>query len=196
MAHPLTPLPARRRALLACAAALLPLAAAPAARAEGPAVPPPELRQRWPAARLRGQGRLRFLGLHVYDIRLWTATEVGALASRWAETQLALEIAYARKLVGRLIAERSIAEMRRQGVLPDDKARAWEAEMARLFPDVGDGDRLTGVLLPGEGARFYYNGTLRGELRDPEFARLFFGIWLAPETSEPALRERLLGAER
>jgi hypothetical protein len=27
---------------------------------------------------------------------------------------------------------------------------------------------------------------------DPAFAERFFGIWLAPQTSEPALREALL----
>ena len=33
-------------------------------------------------------------------------------------------------------------------------------------------------------------------MRDAEFARLFFGIWLSPRTSEPALREALLGPAR
>jgi len=32
-----------------------------------------------------------------------------------------------------------------------------------------------------------------GEVKDAEFARRFFGIWLAPSTSEPALRQTLLG---
>jgi len=66
--------------------------------------------------------------------------------------------------------------------------------MTALFPDVRDRDRLTGVQLPGQGARFFFNGTLRGELADAEFARLFFGIWLSPRTSEPALRAALLEA--
>ena len=64
--------------------------------------------------------------------------------------------------------------------------------MTRLFPDVEAGDRITGVQRPGEGARFYFNAALRGEVPDAEFARRFFGIWLAPQTSEPALREALL----
>jgi hypothetical protein len=190
----------KRRTFIALAATVallgLPLAGA-GVRAQAAGRLPPELARRWPAARLHGEGRLRFLGLSVYDIRLWTPADapdaVGALASRWAETPLALELQYARRLVGRLIAERSIQEMQRQAELPPARAQDWEAEMARLFPDVADGDRLTGVQLPGEGARFYFNGELRGELRDPDFARLFFGIWLAPQTSEPTLRERLLG---
>lgn len=190
-----------RRTLLALAAAhvllALPLAgAAGRARAQGSL--PPELARRWPGAQLRGEGRLRFFGLSVYDIRLWTPSDMpsATLAARWAETPLALEIQYARRLVGKLIAERSIEEMARQETLSEPQAQAWQTEMTRLFPDVGNGDRLTGVMLPGEAARFYFNGEFRGELRDPDFARLFFGIWLAPETSEPALRERLLGQAR
>ena len=33
-----------------------------------------------------------------------------------------------------------------------------------------------------------------GEVADPEFARLFFGIWLSPNTSEPSLRQALLAS--
>jgi hypothetical protein len=43
-------------------------------------------------------------------------------------------------------------------------------------------------------ARFWLNGQPRGELRDAEFTRLFFGIWLSPRTSQPRLREALLGS--
>ena len=66
--------------------------------------------------------------------------------------------------------------------------------MAELFPDVGDGDTLVGLHLPGVGARFVLNGQVRGQVDDPLFARLFFGIWLSPQTSEPALRQALLGS--
>ena len=65
--------------------------------------------------------------------------------------------------------------------------------MTATFPGVREGARLTGVHRPGEAARFHFNGASVGELRDAEFARLFFGIWLSARTSEPALRDALLG---
>ena len=37
------------------------------------------------------------------------------------------------------------------------------------------------------------NGRAGGELRDAEFARRFIGIWLGEQTSQPALRQSLLG---
>jgi hypothetical protein len=37
-----------------------------------------------------------------------------------------------------------------------------------------------------------FNGQPLGEIRDAEFARRFFAIWLSPQTSEPKLRLALL----
>lgn len=173
----------RRLLLMAAAGAVLPASAG---------TPPPELQQALPEVRLRGEGRLRFLGLHVYDIRLWTPGDFAP--ERWAEAPFALEIQYARPLVGKAIAERSLQEMQRQGSVPAERAQRWLAEMERVFPDVKQGDRLLGLKQPGIGAAFYLNGRLRGEVRDADFARRFFGIWLAPQTSEPGLRQRLLGS--
>jgi hypothetical protein len=155
---------------------------------------PAEVQAELPGARLQGSGRLRFLGFSVYDIRLWTAQPVAA--ADVARLPLALEIAYTRALVGVQIAERSLDEMRRQAAIPAERAERWLAQMVALFPDVRAGDRLTGKQRPGEATRFFFNGGLRGEVRDAEFTQLFFGIWLSPRTSEPALRDALLGPTR
>ncbi len=178
----------RRHLLLACAAA-----AATTAHAQAPAVAAPaELSADLPGARLLGRGTLRFLGLRIYDARLWAGPT--APAADWAAAPLALELQYARALDGAKIAERSLSEMRRQGELAADAAQRWLGAMTQIFPDVKEGDRITGVNLPGVGARFFVNGQLKGDVRDADFARLFFGIWLSPKTSEPTLRDALLGS--
>ena len=153
--------------------------------------PPPEVAAALPGVAPRGTGRLNFLGLHVYDARLWVAA--GFDAGAFDRVPLALELVYARKLSGTQIAERSLKEMQRVPGIAADQATAWLAEMNGAFPDVAANDRITGVLVPGEAARFFLNGNLRREVRDGEFARRFFGIWLAPQTSQPRLREALLG---
>lgn len=176
----------RRTLLLATLAA-----AAGGARAS---VAPPEVAAELPDARLVGNGRLRFLGLAVYDARLWAARTPAP--DEWATLPLALEIEYARALVGRLIAERSIAEMRRVGTFGDAQAQRWQDQLTRIIPDVQAGDRVTGIQRPGQATRFFVNAQPAGEVRDAEFTRLFFGIWLAPQTSEPRLRDALLGSGR
>lgn len=141
--------------------------------------------------RLLGRGTLRFFGLPVYEARLWTGT--GFAAERYSAHTFALELRYARKLDGVAIVQRSIVEMRRSGSVDDSQARVWEAAMMRAFPDIAPGDRLTGVHVPGETTRFFHNGRPTSSVADPAFARSFFGIWLAATTSEPGLRQQLIG---
>ncbi len=152
---------------------------------------PPEVAGELPGARLQGSGRLRVMGFQVYDARLWSAKGMGA--DQWLTAPLALELQYLRKLDGQAIAERSLKEMRRQGDIASAQAERWLAEMRKIFPDVAAGDRITGVQVPGTGTRFFFNGKLLGEVRDAEFTRWFFGIWLSPRTSEPEMRDALLG---
>jgi len=179
---------ARRRLLTTLPGALL--LVSNALQAKSPA--PQELLSEWPATHLQGQGRLRFLGLQVYDIRLWT-TEPGLVADAWQRLPLALEIEYARNFGARMIAERSLEEMRRAGPVAAEVAERWLRAMTQVFPDVKPGDRITGVQRPDGLSRFFHNGSLRGEVRDAEFTRRFFGIWLGETTSEPSLRDSLLG---
>lgn len=183
-------------ALPAVVPALSPLPAAASTTSAPPsapvATPPRELTLEWGGAHLHGRGRLRFLGLHVYDIRLWTP-QPGLVPEDWPRRALALEIEYARSFSARAIAERSLDEMRRVGPLPADLAERWERLLAQTMSDVKAGDRLTGVQQPDGLSRFFHNGEKRGEVRDAEFTRRFFGIWLGDTTSEPALRDSLLG---
>jgi hypothetical protein len=163
---------------------------APAADSAEPAVPS-EVMSELGAARQQGSARLRFLGLHIYDIQLWSQ---GPLAADTVfDVPLALVIDYARDLTGSKIASRSIDEMGRQGRADEQTVQRWLAAMTGLFPDVRAGDRITGVQRPNEATRFFHNGRVLGEVRDALFTRRFFGIWLAPQTSEPTMRLQLLG---
>lgn len=153
--------------------------------------PPAELRTVQPEARLIGTGALRFFGLLVYEARLWAPP--GFQPDAYVRHPFALELTYDRKLEGEAIAERSVAEMRRVGPFSDEQARRWLGLMKQAFPDVVAQDRLLG-LHDGQGdVRFFHNGRPTARIGDTDYARLFFGIWLAPQTSAPALRESLLG---
>lgn len=174
----------RRQAVLAA------LAATAAGGALARSGPPQEVATLLPGARLVGQGRLRWFGLTVYDARLWSPAPIG---EDLLLQPFGLELEYARALKGEKIAERSLAEMARIGTFTPDRGQQWLDSMKRVFPDVGPGDRITGVQRSGQEALFFHNGTPRGALSDAEFTRLFFGIWLSPRTSAPQLREQLLG---
>ena len=155
---------------------------------------PAEVAAELPGARLLGSGRMTYFGLHIYDARLWVTDTFNA--DNFAKLPLALELEYARTLVGKLIAERSLDEMKRVGGFSEEQGQRWLAAMTRVFPDVRKGNRLTGVHRPGESARFFLDGNPRGDVSDADFAGRFFGIWLSPQTSEPKLRAALLGPTR
>lgn len=188
----------RSQARLAMLASLawwaITLASAPAfadtRAASGAGVPalPPGAQTLVPAARLQGQGALTWLGLSIYHSYLWAPGRAA-----FPVQPLALDLHYARAIAGGKIAERSVDEMRGLGVASDETLARWGEAMRRLFPDVGRGDHLTGVHLPGRGAHFFHNGRPVGEIPDPAFSEAFFGIWLHPKTSQPALRLKLLG---
>jgi len=144
-----------------------------------------------PQARLQGTARLTWLGLHVYDARLWVAP--GFAAAQPHGHAFALELTYARAFRGRDIAGRSLTEMRRAGEIESEVAGRWEAELAALLPDVKPGDRITGVHRPGRGASFFVNDRHAGDIADARFAERFFSIWLGAHTSQPAMRANLLG---
>ena len=139
---------------------------------------------------MRGEAALRFFGLKVYDVRLWTQMKPFTHADPFA-----IELVYDMNLNGKDIAERSVKEMRLQGCDDEAKLKRWGEEMARVFPDIKKGDTLIGVSIPGKEARFYNREKLIAAVPDPEFAKPFFDIWLSEKSSEPKLRLKLLGVQ-
>ena len=136
-----------------------------------------------PGLRRWGRGEFRRFGFLVYEASLWAGDDP-------TRPPLALRLDYKRRISGSAIAEASVKEMRRFGS-EETVLAAWHERMARIFPDVQDGDHILGVYTP-DGARFSHNGRDLGGIDDARFARDFFGIWLDPRTSAPELRAALL----
>lgn len=210
-------------ALLLLMAALMPVpalaqssSAAAAASTESTVLAVP-LPAEVPQLRLRGSGQFRWFGLRIYEASLWSVADdaqnrspssagapAGASAAAPEKSSqvidfkgfFALQLRYHRSFEGSAIAQRSLEEIERLGLGSSTQRQNWRTAMGRLFPDVKEGERLTGLHLPGRGARFYQNDRLLGDIDDPEFAQAFFSIWLSPATREPALRQALLGQAR
>lgn len=152
--------------------------------------PPAQVAAALPGAKWAGSSRMRFWGLDVYDATLFVTPDFRGAS--FEQHPLVLELTYLRSLRGKAIAERSMKEMRRAATVAPEQEQRWLAAMQEAFPDVRAGDKLTGLHRPDTGAQFWLNGQVRADIADPVFSRLFFGIWLANTTSEPALRAALL----
>ncbi len=137
---------------------------------------------------VRGAAVMRFIGLKVYDVRLWTPMKPFTYADPFV-----VELVYDMSLKGKDIADRSVKEMRAQGFKDETKLKRWGEQMTKIFPDIKSGDTLIGLSIPGKEARFYNREKLIATVPDPEFAKAFFDIWLSEKSSEPQLRLKLLG---
>ena len=145
---------------------------------------PPDL----PDAQVVGQGQFSRFGFSVYEARLW------APLGRYApERPFALSLTYSRSIAGDRLVQASVDEMQKLQV-PSADRQDWRADLGRVLPDVVPGDSITAVYQPGQGAVFFHRDRQTGRIND-ELARHFFGIWLDPRTSEPTLRQALLGSQ-
>lgn len=164
---------------------LIPLQAAPGSP------PPAEVVRELDKPVLAGSGRLRWLGISVYEAHLWTTSAFQP--ERFAASNFALEIRYARSISAKALADVSIQQM--QALEPMSAARQseWQQALRSAFPEVQAGDRITGTHIAEKGMRLYFNGQLHKSIDDPLLSQNFFAIWLSPATQEPRLRAQLLG---
>ncbi|NQW94577.1 MAG: hypothetical protein HQ446_11220, partial [Polaromonas sp.] len=101
---------------------------------------------------MQGAGALRFFGFKAYDANLWSTgiPRANPLADK---NLFALEIVYNTGIKAEEIVNVSLVEMARLKKLTDVQVKAWTADMQRTFPNVAQGDRLTGVYVPKVGTR-------------------------------------------
>lgn len=133
-----------------------------------------------------GSGQFRWWGFLVYDATLWSPQ-----GDYQPGGPFALSLRYARDVSRQDIVEASIDQMRDLGFAVD-KHPEWKAKLDQVMVSVKSGDTLTGVYTPGQGAVFFYNERLTGQISE-RLAKAFFAIWLDPKTTEPKLRQALLG---
>ena len=154
-------------------------------------------REALPDARRLGSGEMRVFGFSIYNAQFWSQRLITGNPLDSA-APFALELTYSRAVSRDDLVEASLKEIRRlsPNSLNTERMTRWEREMRQAFVDVQAGDRITGVYMPGEGARFYVGENLQHVVRDEAFAKAFFAIWLDPRTRNPELRAQLLGAAK
>lgn len=146
------------------------------------------IEEKVPNAEIVGKGRFTYMLWDLYDASLH------APKGTWQQTQpYALRLEYLRNLSGNKIANKSAEEIRKQGFNDEARLAAWYGQMKKIFPNVSKGTEIIGIHIPGEETRFYSGTTEIGSIKDPEFGKWFFGIWLSEKTSAPKLRTSLLG---
>lgn len=141
-----------------------------------------------PAADAVGQAKLKVFVWEIYD-----ATLLASEGEFSPQSPFALQLDYARKLVGKKIVEQTMSEIKSQGVTDISALENWQQQLLTIIPDVDKDDTIIGIKDQDENTHFYLNNTKIGQIADPLFSFHFFNIWLGNQTSQPELRDQLLG---
>lgn len=138
-----------------------------------------------------GEAQLKVMFWKIYDAKL------AAPNGEWKkDTPFALSLTYLRDFDGEEIASRSVDEMRDIGYKDEMLLAKWFEQMRSVFPNVKEGENITGVMDNQQNTHFYYDGNLIGSIEDQSFGQAFFDIWLNEKTSEPKMRRQLLGGTK
>ena len=138
-----------------------------------------------------GQGSYRYMLWQLYDARL--ASSDGRFVDYQQSTPLLLELTYKRNISRDQFIKATVDEWKKLKQSSSEQQQQWAEQLAKLWQDVKNGDKLAAVLLPDNSVEFYFNGTKTGVLADEAFGPAFFNIWLDSSTSAPKLREQLTG---
>ena len=141
-----------------------------------------------PNAQKVGSGHLSVMFIPVFDATLYAPQ-----GHFNATAPYALRLDYLHSFKGSEIARNGVDEMRKQGVSAAN-LKTWGDRMAAIFPNVGPGSALIGVRdASGHALFFNKSGQQIGTVQDPAFTQHFFDIWLGAKSSQPKLRNQLLG---
>jgi hypothetical protein len=152
------------------------------------AAAPAEIADTIHATKPYGAGTYGLLVVTAYTAQLWTD------APRWSmDAPFALTLHYDIGFSTDDMVSRSLREMKHVDPAAGDAAlTAYGQKLAKAFPAVASGDRITALYVPGQPARFYRNGIETARIDDAKLNVDFFGIWLSPNSSAPGLRAKLL----
>lgn len=141
--------------------------------------------------KLIGQGTLKVLFFEVYDIRLLADSKPFSWKNKFQ-----LEFEYKREVKKETVIESSIKEMRRQSSFLDKDINKWQEYLEISIKPVQEGSQATVTWNPNGQITFHYQSSEPTTIEDENFARAFLNIWLGEETSQPKLRNQLLGDQR
>lgn len=94
-----------------------------------------------PEAEEVGEARLKIMFWKIYDAKL-----VASKGQWQANSPFALSLTYLRDFDGEDIASRSVDEMRDIGYEDEVELAKWYEQMRSVFPNVKEGENITGVL--------------------------------------------------
>ncbi|NVO56074.1 hypothetical protein HW561_09775 [Rhodobacteraceae bacterium B1Z28] len=134
--------------------------------------------------KLLGSSTFRFLGLPVYDAKLYTP---GGAPFSWKE-DFGLQLTYRKNLAQKALVKSTLDEMARQGNLAPT-----QAQLATCFQGVSKGDSYLAISEGPNKVGFWRNGTQTCTLTNNGIKRSFMSIFLGNNTRSASFTRQLKG---
>lgn len=135
-------------------------------------------------AELRGKAIFRFVGLPIYEARLFTTN--GAPVD-WS-SDFGIELEYMRNVSKKDLVGSTMDEFARNGTPPP-----VQDQLARCFDDVRKGDRYLAITQGQDQVGFWRNGIPVCTLNHPQISQRFMSIFVGENTRSASFTRRLKG---
>ena len=135
-----------------------------------------------------GEGTLKVFFLEIYDLSLIADSPTFS----W-QNKFKLDFIYTRNLKKESVIESSIKELRRQSSVSESNIESWQGYLEQSIKPAQEGTHATVLWNPEGHITFHYENSDPTTIEDKDFARAFLNIWLGEETSQPKLRNQILG---
>ncbi|WP_240336838.1 hypothetical protein [Tropicibacter sp. Alg240-R139] len=135
-------------------------------------------------AELRGKAIFRFVGLPIYEARLFT---IDGAPLDWSR-DFGIELEYLRKVGKKDLVGSTMDEFARNGPPPP-----VQDQLARCFDDVSKGDRYLAITQGRNQVGFWRNGVPVCTLRHPQISQRFMSIFVGNNTRSASFTRRLKG---
>ena len=133
---------------------------------------------------LRGSSTFRFLGLPIYDARLYTP---GGAPFSWSE-DFGLQLTYRKTIAKKALVDSTLDEMARQGNPAPTKSK-----LAACMRPVSKGDSYLAISKGPDQVEFWLNGVQTCTLSSPGIKRSFMSIFLGNDTRSASFTRQLKG---
>lgn len=141
----------------------------------------------------KNQSVLTYLWADVYAAAFYAPAQASASQAFSRPLKQRLELYYFRKIDREDVVKAAWATLARQH--PATTLERLRVDLEALhdkFEDIRPGDRYALNFTPENGLSLERNGEVAFTSRDPELARAYLGIWLAPNGLSDTLRNQLL----
>jgi len=134
-----------------------------------------------------GEGRMEYLFWDIYDATLFSRSGDFSLGAH----PVKFKLTYLRDFEANEIVKATNEQWELIGKA--DLVNKYDEQLLSLWPNIRKGDSLTLITDEQGKSTFLYNDEKVGVIDDIAFSSDFLAIWLSENTSEPALRKKLLG---